>query len=220
MSALDTPPAELQHLDRFYIDGEWATPSTDAKLTVTDSATEDVFLTVAEAKEADIARAVSAARQAFDTGPWPRMSHAERAGYLRAIAEELRKRADQVGDIWPRESGILHSVALSGADGAASTFDYYAGLADTYPCESEATPTAGGDFGLLVHEPVGVVGAIIPWNGPDLADLPQGRSGADRRVHCRAQDLARGAGYRLRHRGDRRGGGPAAGRAQRAVRRP
>jgi aldehyde dehydrogenase (NAD+) len=166
MSVLDTPPAELQHLDRFYIDGEWTTPSTDAKIVVTDSSTEDVYITVAEAKEADIAQAVTAARTAFDTGPWPRMSHAERAGYLSAMAAELRKRAGQIGDIWPRESGILHSVALSGAEGAAETFDYYAGLADTYAWESEATPTAGGEFGLLVHEPVGVVGAIIPWNGP------------------------------------------------------
>ena len=50
--------------------------------------------------------------------------------------------------------------------GAAATFEYYAGLADTFPFEEQATPTAGGQFGLLVREPVGVVGAIIPWNAP------------------------------------------------------
>ena len=47
-----------------------------------------------------------------------------------------------------------------------ATFDYYAGLADTFPFEEQAQPTMGGKFGLLVREPVGVVGAIIPWNAP------------------------------------------------------
>ena len=56
-------------------------------------------------------------------------------------------------------------MAQYAATGAAGTFDYYAGLADTYPFEEPATPMAG-QFGLLVREPVGVVGAIIPWNGP------------------------------------------------------
>src|SRR5262245_24297177 len=50
--------------------------------------------------------------------------------------------------------------------GAASVFDYYAGLADTFPFEERATPAMGGEFALLVREPVGVVGAIIPWNVP------------------------------------------------------
>ena len=56
-------------------------------------------------------------------------------------------------------------MAQYAATGAAGTFDYYADLADTYPFEEPATPMAG-EFGLLVREPVGVVGAIIPWNGP------------------------------------------------------
>jgi acyl-CoA reductase-like NAD-dependent aldehyde dehydrogenase len=85
---------------------------------------------------------------------------------MKALAEELRKRSDDIAQIWPRESGVLHSMAKGAAGGAAATFDYYAGLADTFPFEEEKQPTAGGEFGLLVREPVGVVGAIIPWNGP------------------------------------------------------
>src|SRR6202022_1644238 len=64
------------------------------------------------------------------------------------------------------ESGVLHVIARGSAKGSARTFEYYAGLADTYPFEEPAQPTAGGEFGLIVREPVGVVGAIIPWNAP------------------------------------------------------
>jgi acyl-CoA reductase-like NAD-dependent aldehyde dehydrogenase len=153
-------------LDRFFIGGEWVQPSSDAKIDVIDSGTEELFFSVAEAQAADISRAVAAARQAFDEGPWPRMSHAQRAEYLRAIAAGLREKTEDLGQIWPRESGVLHVIARGSAKGSARTFEYYAGLADTYPFEEPAQPTAGGEFGLIVREPVGVVGAIIPWNAP------------------------------------------------------
>jgi aldehyde dehydrogenase (NAD+) len=166
MSLANETVASLRHADRFFIGGEWLTPSSDAMIDVIDSGTEQLFFRVAEAKEADIAAAVAAARRAFDEGPWPRMTHAERAVYLRAIAAGLRERGDDVGQIWPRQSGVLHTIARGSASGAAGTFEYYAGLADTFPFEEPATPTAGGEFGLIVREPVGVVGAIIPWNGP------------------------------------------------------
>jgi aldehyde dehydrogenase (NAD+) len=157
--------APLKHADRFFIGGEWVKPSSDATIDVIDSGTEELFFRVAEAKEADMARAVTAARQAFDEGPWPRLTHAQRAEYLRAMAVGLSERADDVGQIWPRESGVLHAIARGSVAGSAATFGYYAGLADTYPFEEEARPSAG-EFGLLVREPVGVVGAIIPWNAP------------------------------------------------------
>ena len=158
--------APLRHADRFFIGGEWVTPSSKAVIDVIDSATEELFFSVAEAQEADMARAVGAARQAFDQGPWPRLTHGQRAEYLRAISTELQKRAEDIGQIWPRESGVLHFIATASVAGAAGTYDYYAGLADTFPFEEEAKPSMGGQFGLLVREPVGVVGAIIPWNAP------------------------------------------------------
>jgi aldehyde dehydrogenase (NAD+) len=61
---------------------------------------------------------------------------------------------------------VLHAVARYGGAGAQATFNAFADLADTFPFEEPAKPTAGGQFGLLVREPAGVVGAIIPWNGP------------------------------------------------------
>jgi aldehyde dehydrogenase (NAD+) len=158
--------AGVRHGDRFFIGGEWVTPSSDARIDVIDSDTEDVFLTVAEGQAADISRAVAAAKEAFERGPWPRLKHAQRAQYLRAIGASLRERAVDLGQLWPRESGVLFRIAQGAGRDAAGTFDYYAGLADSYPFEQPAQPTAGGEFGLIVREPVGVVGAIVPWNSP------------------------------------------------------
>jgi acyl-CoA reductase-like NAD-dependent aldehyde dehydrogenase len=155
----------LRHTDRFFIDGAWVAPSSDATFEVIDSGTEEVYFQVPEAQPSDIDRAVSAARLAFDEGPWPDMAHTERAGFLTGMAAGLRERAEDIGQIWPRESGALYSMARRGAAGIAGSFDYYAGLADTFPFEEPARPSMG-EFGLLVREPVGVVGAIIPWNAP------------------------------------------------------
>jgi acyl-CoA reductase-like NAD-dependent aldehyde dehydrogenase len=162
MTATTVP---VKHTDEFFIDGAWVKPSSDAKIDVIDSGTEELYFQVPEARAADVDRAVTAARKAFDEGPWPRLSHEERAGYLRGFASALRDRAGDIGEIWPRQSGVLQSIALMTAQGEAGMFDYYAGLASTYPFEEQHTPSLGG-FGLLVREPVGVVGAIIPWNGP------------------------------------------------------
>ena len=155
----------LRNAGRFYIGGAWVQASSDSRIDVIDSATEVVSFQVAEAQAPDMSRAVASARQAFDEGAWPGMSHAERAGYLRAIATGLRHRADDEAQMWPRESGVLHSLAVHSAPGAAAAFDYYAGLAETFAFEKVVTPTYG-NFGLLSREPVGVVGAIIPWNAP------------------------------------------------------
>ena len=165
MTSVNDMKIAIRHPDRFFIGGNWVEPSSEETIRVVDSSTEDFFLSVAEAQAADISRAVAAAREAFDDGPWPRLSHAERAVYLRAIAAGLRERGADVARVWPRESGVLYTTAQHGAAGAAHTFDYYASLADTFPFEEQATPTEPG-FGLLVREPVGVVGAIIPWNDP------------------------------------------------------
>jgi acyl-CoA reductase-like NAD-dependent aldehyde dehydrogenase len=157
--------APLTHPDRFFIGGEWAKPVGGAKINVLNSATEEVFASIAEAQEADVNRAVAAARQAFDQGPWPRMSHAERADYLRAIAREFRARTADVARVWTAESGVVHATAADGASFLPEVFEYYAGLAETFPFVEEHKPRAG-NVGLLLREPVGVVAAIIPWNAP------------------------------------------------------
>lgn len=163
-----TMAAPIERPDQLFIGGDWVSPSTASSIDVIDSDTEEVFLTVAEAQAADIDRAVAAARRAFDTGPWPRMSHAERAGYLRALGREIAVRGEDIARVWTVESGMLHRQALGSAGRLSGIYEYYAGLADTFPFVERHTPQNGGNVGLLVREAVGVVAAIIPWNGTPM----------------------------------------------------
>ena len=157
--------APLKHPDSLFIDGEWVRPSSDAKFEVLNCITEELFTRVPQAQEADVHRAIAAARNAFDQGPWPRMSHRERAKYLEAIASELDARAEDMARIWTTEAGVIKKTADKVACGMGVAFRFYAGLAETFPFVEEHKPRDGGNVGYLVREPVGVVGAIIPWNG-------------------------------------------------------
>jgi acyl-CoA reductase-like NAD-dependent aldehyde dehydrogenase len=157
---------ELRHPGQFFIGGQWVTPSTSSVFDVINPATEELVIKVAEAQAEDIHRAVTAARTAFDAGPWPWLSHAERAQFLQAIADGIRQRAENLASIHTSEMGILYSIALGGIEWTASLYDFYAAMADDYPFIERQAPRDGGNVGYLVREPVGVVGAIIPWNGP------------------------------------------------------
>jgi acyl-CoA reductase-like NAD-dependent aldehyde dehydrogenase len=155
----------VQRPDRFFIGGEWVEPSSNAAIDVIDSGTEELFFRVAEAQAADMDRAVTAARTAFDEGPWPSLSHAERAEYLRAFGPKIAARSHVLAQIWPRESGTIHAVAQYASRTMQKDLDAYAALAESFTWEEPATPAQGG-FGLIVREPVGTVGAIVPWNSP------------------------------------------------------
>jgi aldehyde dehydrogenase (NAD+) len=157
--------AGLGPTDKFFIGGEWTQPSSDLGIDVIIPATEEIYQRFAGAQSADVERAVAAARKAFDEGPWPTMSHAERAGYLRTIGKHLNARAEDIARAMPNEMGILNSDALNFGRAMGAVFDYYAGLAETYPFEERHHPAGGGTIGLLVREPVGVVAAIVAWNG-------------------------------------------------------
>jgi acyl-CoA reductase-like NAD-dependent aldehyde dehydrogenase len=155
----------VRNTDRFYIGGEWVEPSTDSSIDVIDAGTEEVFFRVAEAQAADIDRAVTAATEAFEHGPWRGLTHAERAGILREFGAAVQRRNDALSQIEPRECGVLYAYSQHSGALGASVFEQYAALADTFPFEEPAQPTGPG-YGLLVREPVGVVGAIVPWNAP------------------------------------------------------
>jgi aldehyde dehydrogenase (NAD+) len=165
-STAETGAAILKCPDRLYIGGEWVLPSTPAKIEVIAPASENVFLRVAEAMDNDIDRAVAAARIAFDHGPWRDLPHVERAAYLRAIGQKIRECIEKISFIGPNETGIVRAAARAGAGAAADAFDDYAALAENFSFEERHHPKRGGAIGLLVKEPVGVVGAIIPWNAP------------------------------------------------------
>lgn len=160
----------LRHGNEFFIDGQWVAPRGKDKVEVLDSTTEEPFLTLPLAGEADMDDAIRSARAAFDSGIWPRTSPQERAGYLRAIAKAIRARQDLMAEIWVRESGVILPIAQGGTSGLVpAIYERYADLAETFPFEEEAEITQGkGTNAWILREPVGVVGAIVPWNAPAL----------------------------------------------------
>jgi betaine-aldehyde dehydrogenase len=164
--AMDKSTIRLKHPDRFHVGGQWIKPSSDATFSVLNCATEETVATVAAAQDADVDRALAAARRAFDEGPWPRMSPQERAGYLARISEAFRQRNDEFARVWSIESGVVYSVARPRLGlFLSAAFRQYAEMAETFPF-SEAHVSASGHEGLLQRDPVGVVVAIVPWNGP------------------------------------------------------
>ncbi len=156
--------ATLAHPDKLFIGGEWAAPATAARIDIISPSTEEIAGSVAEASQADVDRAVAAARHAFDHGPWPRMSGPERAAKLREIADRLAARASDFARVWSLQVGIPFAQIEPISVYFRGYFDYFAGLADQ-GFEEIRTPAQGGSC-VVVREPVGVTAAILPWNAP------------------------------------------------------
>jgi aldehyde dehydrogenase (NAD+) len=162
-----TKPITIAHLDKLFIGGEWVAPTTADRVALVDPTTEEVYAHVAEGREADIDKAVVAAVKAFRQGPWPKMSPAERAVFLGRIADGMEARIEDLKRAWVREMGGLHSVSGMMVQAAIGAYRYYANLASSFEFIEKHKPSDGmGGAGYLVREPVGVVGAIVPWNGP------------------------------------------------------
>ncbi|HTQ35666.1 MAG TPA: aldehyde dehydrogenase [Steroidobacteraceae bacterium] len=156
----------IRHRDRLFIGGQWVAATAGGRIQLVDPATEETFTWVAEAGEADMDRAVVAARQAFDDGPWPRMSHAERGTLVAALAKKLEVRHAELAAAWTRQMGGLASFAPNVTMGGTFQLGYFAGLASTYPFETQQPASMGPGRAIIVREPVGVVAAITPWNAP------------------------------------------------------
>jgi acyl-CoA reductase-like NAD-dependent aldehyde dehydrogenase len=154
----------IAHTDRLFIGGRWKTPATGETLKVINPATEEIVATVAAAGVEDVDRAVGAARAAFDSGPWPRLSPAERAAKLRIVAAELRRRQPDLARAISVEMGSPLKVTTASVAGPPNLFDYYADMVEALP-EAEARERNGGRA-FSVMEPAGVVAAIVPWNSP------------------------------------------------------
>ena len=158
---------DSQLVDRraFFVGGRWVEPAAPQRFGVISPSTEEVVGRVPLAEPADIDRAVVAARDAFDHGPWPRTPPAERADVLRRAARLLRDRTDDIAWVTATEMGCAISQAPQAQTGMVSrVFDYYADLLGTF--ELERRVLTDDRAGLVVHDPVGVVAAIIPWNAP------------------------------------------------------
>jgi aldehyde dehydrogenase (NAD+) len=155
----------LMHRPGFLVGGRWREAATATPFRVISPSSEEVVGSVPTATAADMDAAVAAARTAFDEGPWPRMPPQERADVLLRASELLRKREADIAGVTTEEMGCPVSQSPRAQTGlVASVFEYYATLIRTF--EFERAVVAGERGGLVTQLPVGVVGAIVPWNAP------------------------------------------------------
>lgn len=150
---------------QLYIDGKWRDAQGGATFDTLDPSTNEVLGTVAKAGAGDVNDAVAAARRAFESGPWREMTGGERGAILRKVAQLIGDRVDMLAELESRDVGkpITESENVD-IPHAAATFEFYANLAGTI--EGETIPVGDGFLDYTVREPIGVVGAIIPWNFP------------------------------------------------------
>jgi acyl-CoA reductase-like NAD-dependent aldehyde dehydrogenase len=151
--------------DKLFINGSWTDGHNRRTWSVTNPATGAELAKVAIAESEDVDRAVAAARQAFDEGPWPRMDPLERGRMLFQLAARIRDRVDELAMTDTLNIGKpIRDTRGFDAPVTADLFESYAGLPDKI---------AGKCFGTLpdnvtmqIREPMGVVAAIVPWNFP------------------------------------------------------
>ncbi|MCX8071475.1 MAG: aldehyde dehydrogenase family protein [Candidatus Binatia bacterium] len=158
--------------DSVLVGGQWV-KAERGTYPIIDPATEAVVGYAPHASLDQVREAVAAARRAFDVGPWPRFSPAERARLLRRAADALRKRSEDLVELVVAETGALRAVAVAQQVGAAvARLERYAELAEDpgeTPFAPRSVPLRGEErlvAGIAVREPVGVVAAITPFNFP------------------------------------------------------
>src|SRR5258708_27192695 len=153
------------------IDGSWGPGSADQAWTHRHPATGEDVASFPVAISADVDRAVRAARAAFDSGSWPRARAQEKIRVLRKIADLVREHGDELLVLQALDNSVplsFGSVYGMSAAFVADVFDHHAGWVDKLAGET-LPPYQGGDHLVMtLREPVGVVGAIIPWNAPLL----------------------------------------------------
>lgn len=158
---------DYSHVDDVFIGGAWTPVASANRNPVTDPATDRVWGSVPDGGEVDVDAAVASARAAFDAGPWPRLSAAERAAHLLRIADEVEKRAEQIAVTNTLENGSPLSESRGAAANAAGILRYFATLAPLLDDEEvRPFPAAPGRESVLRREPVGVCALIAPWNFP------------------------------------------------------
>ena len=158
--------------DRLFIGGEWVAPDSADTIDVISPVTEEVIAEVPAGSTADIDRAVRAAREAFDRGPWPHLTPDQRADALCTLAKNLTERGTEIAQVITAQNGCPITFSVPGqALGPVMILQYYADLIRDFPLEEQRPSLYGGGRNIVRREPVGVVGAIIPWNAPLLVSL-------------------------------------------------
>src|SRR5437879_1103723 len=149
----------MQVRDKIYIDGAWVPSTGTGTIDVTNSTTEEVMGRIPDGTPQDVDRAVKAARAAFPG--WAATSKEERGKYLQRITEGLSARMEDIATVVAGEVGMPQNLSrMIQAGLPAMTFGSMAQIVDGFPFEEQVGNSA------IVREPVGVVGAITPWNYP------------------------------------------------------
>ncbi|WP_079527838.1 aldehyde dehydrogenase family protein [Halobacillus hunanensis] len=157
--------AFLEGNKELYINGEFVPSISGKTFDVYNPATEEVFAEVSEAQAEDIDIAVKSASQAFEEGEWPNLSTAERSHLIYKLADLIEQNREELAQLEALDNGKPYAVALEDdIDGTAEHFRYYAGWATKIL--GQTVPISPDYLNYTRHEPVGVVGQIIPWNFP------------------------------------------------------
>jgi acyl-CoA reductase-like NAD-dependent aldehyde dehydrogenase len=155
------------HTSEVFIGGQWRPPASGETYATINPATEEASAQVAKGDERDIDLAVQAARRAFDQGPWPRMAAAERARMLWKLADLITGNLDEMARLESINTGkTLFDSGKVELPFAAEVFRYYAGW--TTKIHGDTLNLREGAFTFTLRQPLGVVGAIVPWNFPFL----------------------------------------------------
>jgi gamma-glutamyl-gamma-aminobutyraldehyde dehydrogenase len=164
-SAIDALRREPIAPRKMLINGQFVAAKSGKELTILSPIDGGKLTTVASGEQADVDDAVSAARRSFESGAWSKASPAERRKVLIRVAELIEEHALELAVLGVRDNGTEIRMAIRGEPGsAAATFRYYAEAIDKVAGEVANTPQ--NYFGMAQREPVGVVGAIVPWNFP------------------------------------------------------
>lgn len=152
---------------KLYINGEFISPESRDTIDIINPVNNESFAKVYKAGEKEVEMAIKAAREAFDHGPWGKMSNLERSKYLLKFKEALSKRQEEFACLETLDCGKLYpSTLYYELPQSIDSFEYYAGKSRSL--EGKVIPIDGGGnyFNYVTWEPCGVVGEILPWNGP------------------------------------------------------
>lgn len=151
--------------DTLFLGGEFVAPAGSDRIDVVNPATEEILGSCPEGTTADVDRAVAAARQAFDHGPWPKMSPSERADAIARLSAALQARGADIADLITKENGSPSSWSIMGqVFSATMVLDSYVDIAKNHDWVTERQ---GALSPVTVRKaPVGVCAGIIPWNAP------------------------------------------------------
>ena len=155
---------------RMLIDGKWLEAASGKTFETLNPSTGEVLASVAEGDSEDIDRAVAAARRAFE-GPWSRFKPFERQALLLKLADLVEANFDELAALDTLDMGAPISRTRGSRLRAVGMLRYYAGQATAIHGETIQNSLPGDHVSFTLKEPVGVVGAIIPWNGPLTATI-------------------------------------------------